>query len=257
MQKLSSYLYPNRVLVHASLTESPTEWRIVYQRNVKIYQGLENVIEFDFKNSQQRRIDISALTIRCLILDQEGRQLTILPVTSTAIKGIGKLTIPKLVGDVIKPQFLSYSVYIDDAGTKTPVYADTQFGMQGKMELIGGVFPHLVTSIDYTEFTHDTDNDLYFHDTAIDDTNLSSLGIEFDFGGLNGTVSVLTTTDTAITPSTTWDLVEEFAVLPTTMLLEKSLTSITTAKWLRISYNRADGNTGVIDRVVLRLYYTI
>mgnify|MGYP000502914501 CR=1 FL=1 len=257
MQKLSSYLYPNRVSVHASLEESPTEWRIVYQRNVKIYQGLDNTIEFDFKNAQQRRIDISALTLRCIILDQEGRQLTVLPVTSTAIKGIGTLTIPKIVGDILKPQFLSYSLYIDDNGVKTPIYADTQFGMQGKMELVGGVFPHLVTTLDFTEFTHNIIDDTYFHDFEIVTDNITTVEIDFDFGELDGVVSILTATDVSVSPATIWQTVEQFNCSSTTLSLGKSLSSFPSAKWLRIVYERAENTLGKIDRVVARLYYTL
>jgi hypothetical protein len=258
MQKLSSYLYPNRVLVHASLGESPMEWRIVYQRNVKVYQGLDNTIEFDFKNAQQRRIDISALTLRCVILDQEGRQLTILPVNASSIKGIGTLTIPKIVGDILKPQFLSYSVYSESSGVKTPVYADTQFGMQGKMELIGGVFPHLVSTFDFTEFSHNVTDDSYFHDTAIQVSNLNTVDLEFDLGELDGVISVLTATDTTISPSTVWSEIDQVTVTPTTSSLSKHISgSLPSAKWLRIVYQRTGLTLGKIDRVIARLYYTI
>ena len=69
MQKASSYLYPNRIQVHTNVTStSIQEWRIVYQRNIKIYKGLTNIIEFDVKNAEQKRIYISGYTITCVML---------------------------------------------------------------------------------------------------------------------------------------------------------------------------------------------
>ena len=41
MQKISSYLYSNRLPVNLDLATSPMEWRIVYQRTVKIYKGYD------------------------------------------------------------------------------------------------------------------------------------------------------------------------------------------------------------------------
>ena len=44
MQKLSSYLYPNRIELLADLAGFSVEYTNVYQRNVKIYNGIDNKI---------------------------------------------------------------------------------------------------------------------------------------------------------------------------------------------------------------------
>ena len=84
MQKISSYLYSNKVDINLDLASSPTEWRIVYQRKVKIYKGYDNVIELDIKNSQQKRFDVSALNMKCLVMDSLGQEIYIADVTHTA-----------------------------------------------------------------------------------------------------------------------------------------------------------------------------
>ena len=40
MQKISCYLYPNRINVVADVALFPVRWNIVYQNRVKIYQGV-------------------------------------------------------------------------------------------------------------------------------------------------------------------------------------------------------------------------
>jgi hypothetical protein len=75
MQKISSYLYSNKVDINLDLALSPMEWRIVYQRNVKIYKGYSNTIELDIKNAQQKRFDVSELTMKCLVMDDLNQEV--------------------------------------------------------------------------------------------------------------------------------------------------------------------------------------
>ncbi len=70
MQKISSYLYPNRILLTTDLAVHPTEYRIVYQRKFKIYKGLDNELLLDIKNADQKRIDVSNKTIKVVIMDE-------------------------------------------------------------------------------------------------------------------------------------------------------------------------------------------
>ena len=62
MQKISTYLYPNRIELLADLAGFTTEYTNVYQRTLKIYNGIDNTLEFDMKNADQKRIDLSTLT---------------------------------------------------------------------------------------------------------------------------------------------------------------------------------------------------
>ena len=63
MQKISSYLYPNRVEVLADMASFNVEYTNVYQKNVKIYNGIDNTIEFDIKNADQKRIDLATIEL--------------------------------------------------------------------------------------------------------------------------------------------------------------------------------------------------
>ena len=59
MQKIQSYLYPNRIILLADLAGSTVENTIVYAKTVKIYNGIDNTIQFDIQNADQKRIDLS------------------------------------------------------------------------------------------------------------------------------------------------------------------------------------------------------
>jgi hypothetical protein len=76
MQKVQSYLYPNRIILLADLAGFTVENRVVYARTVKIYQGIDNVIQFDIQNADQKRIDLTTLTdIEVNVMDAGGKSL--------------------------------------------------------------------------------------------------------------------------------------------------------------------------------------
>lgn len=160
MRKISSYLYPNRIQLLADLAAFNVEYNNVYQRNVKIYNGIDNTIEFDIKNADQKRIDLTTLSnIEMNVMDASGQALPNSPyaVTPTALKGIATATIPE--GDLtdLTDQYLRYSVTAVKDGADVILYADTRFGMAGTIELIGNAMPTIKDERIYDTFTAEID----------------------------------------------------------------------------------------------------
>ena len=77
MQKISSYLYPNRIQLLANLASFNVEYTNVYQRTIKIYKGVDNVLEFDIKNADQKRLDLITTplvsNLKLNLMDEIGR----------------------------------------------------------------------------------------------------------------------------------------------------------------------------------------
>lgn len=158
MQKISTYLYPNRFELLADLAGFPVEYTNVYQRNIKIYNGIDNTIEFDIKNADQKRIDLSTLTgIEMHVMDVSGQALpnspyTVEPLNQTTHKGLATVTIPLEDLADLTDQFLSFSVNGTKDGRDVMLYGDTRFGAVGKMELVGSAMPTFRDPIEYTTF---------------------------------------------------------------------------------------------------------
>lgn len=159
MQKISSYLYPNRVQLLADLasgTYPPTEYKNVYQRNVKIYNGIDNTIEFDIKNADQKRIDLTTLTqLEMNVMDAAGNELPNSPYSlaiNPSLKGIATVIIPGDDLADLAPQFLRYSVTGLNNGAPLLLYADDKFGAVGTIELVGSAMPTVRDDKVYTEF---------------------------------------------------------------------------------------------------------
>ena len=160
MQKIQSYLYTNRIQLLADVAGFTTEYTNVYQKTVKIYNGVDNVLEFDIKNADQKRIDLSTLSnIELNVMDATGNELPSSPytLTPTATKGIATVTIPDVdLGDY-STQFFKYSVTASKNGLTIPLYADSRFGVAGTMELISNAMPVFRDERVYDTFTGEID----------------------------------------------------------------------------------------------------
>ena len=277
MQKLSSYLYPNRINVVADLSLYPVRWNIVYQNRVKIYQGVDNVLTLDVKNADQKRIDISSMDIRMSIFDVTGKNIfddllttdTYITAEPGEIQGLATVNISADMLTNITPQFLTFSLYrVNEDDSKTILYADTQFGAKGNMELVGSALS-VATPPRYITVFNPITNSLppyittYYSDAVearmpnqtISET-LASISLEFSLSGLAGDITVEYTEHDVISSLVTWQALETFSVASSTAALTKTYDYPDynrTVAWIRVSYLRATNNTGKIDNIVIRL----
>jgi hypothetical protein len=161
MQKISSYLYPNRIELLADLAGFTTEYTNVYQKTVKIYKGVDNVLEFDIKNADQKRIELSTTPsitdITLNVMDASGYAMGTYTVTPTATKGIATVTIPQADVADIRHQFLKYSVTASKDNATIPLYADSRFGAVGTIELIENAMPRFRDDVIYDRFSGEID----------------------------------------------------------------------------------------------------
>lgn len=172
MQKISSYLYPNRIELLADLAGFGVEYTNVYQRNLQIYNGIDNTIEFDIKNADQKRIDLATLSnIELNVMDVSGNALPNSPytVTPTSIKGIAEVTIPQEDLVDLSSQFLRYSVTALKNGRDVILYSNSKFGAVGTIELVGTAMPTFRDPKIYKSYTSEVDHKgvPIFHSSAI------------------------------------------------------------------------------------------
>lgn len=176
MQKISTYLYPNRIQLLADLAGFNVEYTNVYQRTIKIYQGVDNVLEFDIKNADEKRLELitgpEITNIAVNIMDAEGNALPNSPYSATpssTVKGIATVVIPSTDLDGLKSQFLKYSVTATKDSNTIPLYGDSRFGMSGTIELITDAMPQVRNNRVYKDFTAEIDlkGNPIWHSSAI------------------------------------------------------------------------------------------
>jgi len=163
MQRISVYLYPNRITVISNLDESSannTEWRIVYQRNVKIYKGIDNIIEIELKNNDQKRVEIGMGSLKLTLMDQYHNLIntyTAISLEDSTQVGLAKITIPAIDLEDLDPQFLKFAVTrVDVNFEESLTYSDSQFGAMGTIELKPLFKASTQTVTKYNRFTQET-----------------------------------------------------------------------------------------------------
>jgi hypothetical protein len=144
MQKLSSYLYQNRIQILADLAGFNVEYTNVYQRNVKIYNGINNTLEFDIKNADQKRIDLTTFSLlKMNVMDAAGKALPNSPYTvvPSALKGIAVGVIPGADLTALSNQYLTYSLVATKDLEDVILYTNSRFEAIGTLELINNAIP--------------------------------------------------------------------------------------------------------------------
>ena len=142
MQLVPRYLVKNKIDVIANEAGFVTEYRPVYSRQLKVYKGIDNTIQFRFLNADQKPVDVSTENIKFVAYDESRIKVLELTATATATKGLATLILGKSDLVDLPQQYLKYAVYFDDGSAgQTLTYSDSHFGNGGTIYLDAGLFP--------------------------------------------------------------------------------------------------------------------
>ena len=72
MQLIPRYLVNNRTTVVVNDSGFTTEYRPVYTRNLKIYRGIDNNLEFKMLNADQKPITLTNKTVKLVAFDRSN-----------------------------------------------------------------------------------------------------------------------------------------------------------------------------------------
>lgn len=155
MQLNSVYLYPNNIDVFTNALGSwQTErYRRVYNRNLKVFRGVDNRIDLQVRNSDEKAVDTGTSVLVFNISSKDVKDLVIQKdcVTDTSTSTLGKNYVILTETDLfnLEPGFYQWSVYLENrtaidsnnyrVTSRTPLYIDSQYGIVSVLELSGDV----------------------------------------------------------------------------------------------------------------------
>lgn len=152
MQTTNCYFYPNEVDVQLNI--DPTlklRNRIVYQRSIKLYHGIDNTIRFTFKNNNQQRVNITGFAVTFnMVSGPEGSVIVSKPATTiNAPYGVVSVVLTELELMDLPNQYYGYSLIVTDVdtGQQHIVYSDTNYDVKGELILLDGHYPSFHPSI--------------------------------------------------------------------------------------------------------------
>ncbi len=169
MQLIPVYLYPNKIDVFTnSISDWKTErFRQVYQRNLKIYRGVDNRIDIQVKNLDQKPYDITGFNLLINIVEPETQELLLQKECEIKSLSQGKIYARLSADDLllINPGHYQYSLIketrnnVDSTDytvvSREAMYLDSQYGTIGTIEVYGNVYGEPKPSIVIKEFRED------------------------------------------------------------------------------------------------------
>ena len=214
MQLTPRYLVNNRTTIVANEAGFITEYKPVYQQQLNVYRGINNVLDFKVLNADQKPINLAAYTPKfqafdennLLVIEHDGT--VIVGDDSAASRGLFKVTITDNDLFNIEQQYLKYNVHLINTSDNTNVltYADTAFGMNGTIYVSEGAFPGPAPTGAITTFAED--NSTWHSETlnaqpGINGNDALHTAVVYTTA-YSGNVVVQATLENQITGSTTW-----------------------------------------------------
>ncbi len=273
------YLYTNKLDVFTSSSDSwSTErYRKVYNRNLKIFRGVDNRIDIQVRSPDQKALNLTPQEgfDNVLVFNLVSRDTKDLVLTKdfTAMDlATGKVTVTLTDLELIDLDsgFYNYSMVKEVRATvdstdykvtnKMPMYIDAQYDPVGTLEIAGDIYGDveastLVDTFNYTNpFTQGSENSKFFVSAIIDarpNLNTAATTHTFQFYTTNytGTVTIEGSLDTqGATPrESKWATV---ATVDLTAAKYKNI--VGKYNWFRIKHVPATANTGTLDKILYR-----
>ncbi len=168
MQFNSVYLYSNKLDVFTNPLDSWTteRYRRVYNRNLKIYRSVDNRIDIQVRNSDQKASNIVGSTLVFNLITRETKDLVFQKDFSAMDLATGKVTVTLTEYDLldIDPGFYEYSIVkevretVDSTDYKVTsriaMYMDSQYDTLGTIEVLGDVLGDVEPSVTVDKFEY-------------------------------------------------------------------------------------------------------
>lgn len=161
MQFNPVYLYTNKLDVFTSPADvwSTERYRKVYNRNLKIYRGVDNRIDIQVRNADQKASNITGSTLVFNLISKETKNLVLSKDFSAMDLATGKVTVILTDKELLDVDngFYEYSIIkevretIDSTDykviSKMPLYVDSQYDTKGTLEISGDVYGNVDNSL--------------------------------------------------------------------------------------------------------------
>jgi hypothetical protein len=217
MQIIPRYLVKQRVNIVADVAGFVTEYRPVYRKQVQVYKGIDNVIEFRLLNTDQKPINAELYTLKFVAFDEnknliiahDGVSIQEGDSTGYTYKGVYTVTITENDLLNVKQQYLTYNIYLVDSNNdKIITYTDSHFGNDGVIRISAEAFPGPQETYSISQFTQISENTEYVSESV--DAQPGINGNEalhtaaVYTNGYAGDITVQATLDNQVTGTTSW-----------------------------------------------------
>lgn len=124
----------------------------VYAKTLTLHKGVNNQIQFQFLNQEQKPVDITGKSITCRILNYEGNQILLQKDLTIQFGATGISALMLNPGELIdiEAQKCYYTLEIPVNEFDYPVFVDQNAGARGVMNIVNSVLPNFLPSYSLT-----------------------------------------------------------------------------------------------------------
>jgi hypothetical protein len=245
----------------------------VYNRNLKIFRGVDNRIDIQVRNNDQKASNIVGSTLVFNLVSQDTKDLVLQKDFTAMDLATGKVTVNITAEELLDLDtgFYNYSIVKEVRATvdstdyvvnsKMPLYMDSQYDTIGTLEITGDVYGGVADSVTITTFNYtnpftqgDTNPAPWYVSEIIDARPKTSPAypihtFQFYTTTYTGTVEIQASLDAqGATPRET-----KWATIATVNLLTERYKNVTGKyNWFRIKHIPALNNTGTVDKILYR-----
>lgn len=152
MYSTQVFVYTQRQIVVLLSGNSPRSYMPQYAKPLTLHKGVNNQIQFQFLNQEQKPVDITGKEITCRILNANGTTVLIKKALTVqlGLTGIAALYLDPGELAEIDAQKCYYSLEIPVNDFDYPVFVDQNAGARGDMNIVNSVLPSFVPSTELT-----------------------------------------------------------------------------------------------------------
>lgn len=244
MYSTQVYYYTPRQIVVLYDGTSSRRYQTVYAKNLKLHKGVDNKLQFQFINQEEKPVDITGKEITFRFINDDGttvlvkKALTLLlPLT-----GIAQLELNAADIEDIDPQNGYYSLEIPLGSFDYPVFVDSDSGARGKMSIVDSVLPSFVPSMEIT--SNVSGNATTFYSSLISTNENPIISVQTSYTGYVGNVVFQ-----GSTTGTDWYTIDTMSFAnATSNTFGNSFTGF--HPYMRLQFNKTGGN--VVGNILVR-----
>lgn len=148
MYATNVFTYVQRQLVVLLTGNSPRKYAQVYSKPLTLHKGVDNRLQFQFLNQEQKPVDITGKSITCRLISYDGTEILLNKALTLDLPVTGLASLYLNVADIedIVPQKAYYSLEIPIGEFDFPVFVDQNAGARGIINIVNSVLPSFVPS---------------------------------------------------------------------------------------------------------------
>ena len=211
MYSTQVFVYTQRQIVVLLSGNSPRSYMPQYAKPLTLHKGVDNQIQFQFLNQEQKPVNITGKEITCRILNYTGTTVLIKKALTLQLPATGIAALMLDPGELeeIDAQKCYYTIEIPSGSFDYPVFVDQNAGGRGDMNIVNSILPSFVPSAMITiptgqgfantnwignTYTADPNSTVYYTSVYTSNDN-PTLTMQASYAGFYGDVLIEGSTD--------------------------------------------------------------